>query len=81
MTPAEIRQYAETLILDHARDVEFLTVHEMAEEHVPGGEISDEDAKAVHDLIGTAIVTVSWPEPAFGTAHAQFIDHLAEDDR
>lgn len=61
MTDDEIREYATTLILEHARDVEFLTIHEMAEEHAPGGEISDEDAKKVDDLITKATVEVSWP--------------------
>ncbi len=62
MTPEERRDYAATLILNHARDVEYLTVHEMAEEHTESGEISDEDAKAVHDLISKATVTISWED-------------------
>jgi hypothetical protein len=62
MTPDERREYAATLVLEHARDVEYMSVHEMAEEHLEGGEISDEDAKAVHDLISKATVTVSWPD-------------------
>lgn len=61
MTPDEIRAYATTLILDHARDVEYLTIHEMAEEHLDGGEISGDDAKAVSELISSATITVEWP--------------------
>jgi hypothetical protein len=61
MTPDEHRQYAATLLLEHAR-VEFMSVYEMAEEHLEDAdEISDEDAKAVHDLIGEAVVTVTFP--------------------
>ena len=61
MTPDEQRQYAATLLLANARDIEYLTVHEMAGEHLDSDEISDEDAKAVHDLIGQATVIVTWP--------------------
>lgn len=61
MTPEEQRDYAATLILEHARDVEYLSVFEMAEEHLEGAdEISDEDASEVHDLISNAIVTITW---------------------
>lgn len=61
MTDDEIREYATTLILEHARDIEYLSIHEMAEEHLEGGEISDEDARKVDDLITKATVEVSWP--------------------
>jgi hypothetical protein len=61
VTEDELREYAETLILEHARDVEFLSIHEMAEEHAPGGVITDEEARVVDDLIAKATVTVSWP--------------------
>ncbi|WP_435582887.1 hypothetical protein [Amycolatopsis thermoflava] len=60
MTDEERRQYAETLIAEHAQDIEFLSIFEMAEEHAPGGEISDDDAKAVAALIGEAKVMVTW---------------------
>lgn len=63
MNPDEQRDYAATLILEHARDVEYMSVFEMAEEYLEGAdEIEDEDAKAVHDLIHKATVTVSWPD-------------------
>jgi hypothetical protein len=68
MTEDERREYAELLIKDHAKDVEYLSVHEMAW-RLPGGEISDEDATAVHDLIGKAVVTVTWPEEATDAQH------------
>jgi hypothetical protein len=57
MTDEEKRAYAEKLIRSHAQDVEFLTVFEMSGED----EISDDDARAVHELIFKAEVTVTWP--------------------
>ncbi len=62
MSPDELRAYAETLILEHAREVEYLTIHEMAEDHAPGGTISEDDARAVDGLIRRASVTISWPD-------------------
>lgn len=61
MTDDELREYATTVILDHARDVEWLSLFEMAEEHLDGGEISDGDANEVMDLIRNATITVEWP--------------------
>lgn len=60
MTDDEIREYATTVVLDHARDIEGLSIYEMAEDNL-GHEISDDDAKKVLDLCQTATVTVSWP--------------------
>lgn len=62
MTKDELREYAETLICEHARDVEFLSIVEMAEQHAPGGEITEEEAEEVDGLIAKATVTISWPE-------------------
>jgi len=62
MTKDELRQYAETLIFEHASDIEYLSIFEMAEEHAPGGEITDEEAAEVDKLITKATVTISWPE-------------------
>lgn len=67
MTPDEQRAYAEHLILEHARDVEYLSVHEMYEEFAVDrgydnhAELSDAEAGAVHDLIGLAAITITWP--------------------
>lgn len=61
MTPEEHQQYAAELVLAHAQDVEYLSVFEMAEEY-HGEEIGDEDGRAVHDLIRTAVVIVSFPD-------------------
>lgn len=60
MNIEEQRQYAAELVLAHAQDVEYLSVFEMAEEY-HGEEIDDEDGRAVHDLVRTAIVTVTFP--------------------
>lgn len=55
---AELEEYATTLLLEHARDVEYLTVHEMAEQHL-GREITDEEAKTVHEMVVRAELTVN----------------------
>lgn len=62
MTQDELREYAETLIFEHARDVEFLSIFEMAEEHAPGGDITEDEAREVDGLIAKATVTISWPD-------------------
>lgn len=59
MTADERRGYAAKLMLEHARDVEFLSIFEMAEEHA-GREIDVDDAQEVADLIIRATITVSW---------------------
>jgi hypothetical protein len=63
VTPDQIRDYAATLIIDHARKVEYLTITELAgEQYDLGAEgISEQDADAVNDLITKATVVVSWP--------------------
>ena len=61
MTADEIRQHAEEIILDHARDVEFLTIAE----HLADRDIDDPDddtARAIDDMIRKATVTVEFPE-------------------
>lgn len=63
MTADQIRAYAKALLIEHAKEVEYVSIHECAEEspHVPGGEIRDDDARAVSDLIASATVTTTWP--------------------
>lgn len=61
LSPWDAKQYAERLIRDHAKDVEFLTIHETWE-YANGGELSNDDALAVADLISAAKVTVEWVE-------------------
>lgn len=64
MTPDEIRTLAAKILLDHARDVEFLSISEHLEElDLP----EDEHAAAqvsVDEAIRTARITVEWPEEA-----------------
>ena len=64
MTPEELQDYAGHLVLEHARDVEFLSVFEMYEDYAgeDDAEISDEDARKVLDLIREADITITWPE-------------------
>lgn len=50
---------AKKIILEHARDVEYLSISEMAyEEHFDDAE--DEDLAAIDALIRSAKVTVDW---------------------
>jgi hypothetical protein len=59
VTPDDIRRHATEIILDQARDVEFLSIAEyLADHHVddPDGET----AKAIDDAIREATVTVEW---------------------
>jgi hypothetical protein len=62
MTPDELREYACTLIFEHARDIEPLSIREIAEEHAPDGRISEADANAVADLIAKSSLEVSFPQ-------------------
>lgn len=59
MSPEELREYAIDVILDHARDVEFSSLFDMAEHHL-GHEIDIDDAHKVDRLITRATITVSW---------------------
>lgn len=63
MTDDELQAYAKTLMQEHARDVEYLSIFEMADEHL-GHEITDEDAKKVNALMARARVTVEFPDGA-----------------
>lgn len=62
MTEEELKDYATDLILAHARDVEYLSIFEMAETYLEAREISDEDAKKVNELMTKATITVSFEE-------------------
>lgn len=56
----ELRDYAAQLMLDHARDVEHLTITEMAPDHL-GRDLTDDEITAVADLIATAHITITQP--------------------
>lgn len=66
----KLREFAASLLLDHCKRFEYLTVVKTAhdEKVFPEG-LSDEDAEYVHDLILDATVRVSWPDHdyVFGT--------------
>lgn len=63
MNDEELREYATALIVDHAQDVEYLSIFEMWEEYSGDNlEISEVDVCKVSELIGRAEVVVSWPE-------------------
>ncbi len=60
MTEEEIRTHAIWLVKDHAKDVEFLSVAErLADAEVD--DPNDDLARAIHDEIRKATVTVTWP--------------------
>lgn len=59
ITEEDAREYAEYLIRNHAMDIEFLTVHEMAEDYFVD-ELDGEDVDAIYTALHTAILEVSW---------------------
>ncbi len=57
------REQAERIILDHTRDIEFLSISEMLEDlELPEAE-HDDLCKQVDEAISQATVTVSWRAP------------------
>lgn len=57
-----LRDYAETLLLEHANGIEGLSIHDMVDEHlVGGGELTDEEFRQVRAMIDQATVTVRMP--------------------
>lgn len=57
----ELKKYAEYLLEEHATDIEWLSIFEMAEGY--GFEdFSDEDAEMVNELLSQARVTISWDD-------------------
>lgn len=62
-----VQDFAREIILNHATDVEYMSVGEMLEgderidDYSPDG--YDALCRRVHDLIGTAVVTVTFSEP------------------
>lgn len=62
MNEEELRDYAETIIMEHAMDVDWLSIFEMAEAFTNAGEISQEEAERVLELINSADIVVSWED-------------------
>jgi hypothetical protein len=60
MTPEEIRELATELILDHARDIEWLTIGERLPEDVPEGD-RERIKHEIDGLIALATITVELP--------------------
>jgi hypothetical protein len=59
MSPEEIREHATILILDHARDIERLSIREhLDEEDV---EYSNAEVTAIQKLTTKATITVEFP--------------------
>lgn len=61
MTDQELEDYAKELIEEHAQDVQLIAVLECYEEWYDNGPISKADARTVHDLIGRAQLTITFP--------------------
>jgi hypothetical protein len=61
MTPDEIREHATGLILDHARDVEWLSIHESLEDFDLTADEADRVAKQIDEFIAKATITVELP--------------------
>ena len=60
MTDEEIRELATELILDHARDIEWLTINECLPEGLSEAD-ANAAAKEIDDLIVKATITVELP--------------------
>lgn len=59
MSEEDRRAVVVDLIEGAIEDIEHLTVVEVAEEAI-GGEISEEDAQEIHDLIGRVRLTITF---------------------
>lgn len=60
MTPDELRDHAAAIMIDHARDVERMSIRE----HLQEEDVDDPDgaiANAIYDLIAKAAVSVDFP--------------------
>lgn len=67
MGDEKLKAYARYLLVEHARDIEGLTVYEMADDYFEGAEgfdpeegLSNEDMRKVRGFIEKAIVTVDF---------------------
>ena len=60
MTEQELKGYAEHLIEEHATDIEYTSIYEMAEDYFGGEEFTEDDFEKVNDLLSRVTVTVTW---------------------
>lgn len=60
MTDEELEDYATELLLEHAQDIELLTIHECYESWFENA-ISIADAQKVQKLIGNAQIAITFP--------------------
>lgn len=66
-TPEHLRELAAEIILDHARDIEYLSVSEMLSDQLEGFDyLGDDDqdqiTRSVHDLCRKGTITVDFPQ-------------------
>jgi hypothetical protein len=64
MNKDQIRKHATEILLDHARDVEYLSISEHLDDQDLGLSIPEHDAacREIDEAIRAATVTVDWPE-------------------
>jgi hypothetical protein len=60
----DVREHATRIILDHARDVEYLSISEATEDLELSPEAHEDLCRRIDGAIGTATVDVSWPSRA-----------------
>lgn len=65
MSPDELRDHAAAIMIDHAKDVERMSIQEHLEEQ--GIEWDRFDALAIYDLISRAELAVDFPEGGDGS--------------
>lgn len=63
MTREQMQAFATDYMVEAAREVDMVGVHEVAESspHAPGGTLTDVEAAQILDLITEATVTIEWP--------------------
>ena len=55
-----LKAYARHVILDHATDIEYTSIYEMADDFFDGVALDGDDLDRVDRLITNAKITVTW---------------------
>jgi hypothetical protein len=60
----ELQDYARWLLLEQAREEDFVGILELAEDYRDGAldPISDDDAHRVSELMSSAVMTITFPD-------------------
>lgn len=78
LTDAQLREHATEIILNHARDIEFLSISEHLEDLDLGDEDHDEATAAIDALHSQATINISWPAGEPGTPPSLLLDLLRQ---